>query len=65
MVDFIVNTPTKGNDAKRDGFRIRRAAVESSLDVFTALDTVNAMADVLKYNIHTYDVDVYDQAKNK
>ena len=65
MVDFIVNTPTKGNDAKRDGFRIRRAAVESSLDVFTALDTVNAMADVLKYNLHTYDVDVYDQAKNK
>ncbi|SFC68773.1 carbamoyl-phosphate synthase large subunit [Clostridium uliginosum] len=45
-VDLVVNTPTKGNDSKRDGFLIRRAAVERNLGVITALDTLRAIADV-------------------
>mgnify|MGYP003280093608 FL=1 len=28
QVDMVINTPTKGNDATRDGFRIRRLATE-------------------------------------
>ncbi|ETJ15620.1 Carbamoyl-phosphate synthase large chain, partial [human gut metagenome] len=27
-VDLVINTPTKGNDSNRDGFLIRRAAVD-------------------------------------
>lgn len=50
-VDLIINTPTKGNDTKRDGFRIRRAAVESSVGVITSLDTVAALLKVLESNI--------------
>lgn len=50
-VDLIVNTPTKGNDTKRDGFKIRRAAVESSVGVITSLDTVAALLKVLESNI--------------
>ncbi len=45
-VDLVVNTPTKGNDSKRDGFLIRRAAVERNVGVITALDTLRAIADV-------------------
>ncbi|HEY5575851.1 MAG TPA: carbamoyl-phosphate synthase large subunit, partial [Clostridiaceae bacterium] len=47
-VDLVVNTPTKGNDSKRDGFIIRRAAIEKNIDVITTLDTVKALVDVTK-----------------
>ena len=45
-VDLVVNTPTKANDSKRDGFLIRRAAVERNIGVITALDTFRAIVDV-------------------
>ena len=45
-VDLLVNTPTKGNDSTRDGFKIRRHAIESSLQIVTSLDTLAAMADI-------------------
>ena len=30
QVDIVINTPTKGNDSTRDGFKIRRTATEFS-----------------------------------
>ncbi|MCR4943200.1 MAG: carbamoyl-phosphate synthase large subunit [Clostridium sp.] len=42
-VDLVVNTPTKANDSKRDGFIMRRAAVERNIGVITALDTFRAI----------------------
>ncbi|MDD6796009.1 MAG: ATP-grasp domain-containing protein, partial [Clostridiaceae bacterium] len=45
-VDLVVNTPTKANDSTRDGFVIRRAAVERNIGVITALDTLRAIVDV-------------------
>lgn len=50
-VDLVINTPTKGNDSKRDGFKIRRAAVESSIGVITSLDTVSALLQVLESDV--------------
>ena len=47
-VKLIVNTPTKGRNTRRDGFRIRRLAVESGATVFTSLDTVAAFVEALK-----------------
>ncbi|MGL5479717.1 MAG: hypothetical protein ACRDCB_11805, partial [Clostridium sp.] len=47
-VDLVINTPTKGNDSKRDGFLIRRAAVERNIGVMTALDTLRALIEVKK-----------------
>jgi carbamoyl-phosphate synthase large subunit len=47
-VDLVINTPTKGNDSKRDGFIIRRSAIEKNIDVITTLDTVKALVDVTK-----------------
>lgn len=48
LVNLVINVPTKGKDSKRDGFRIRRAAVEASVKVLTSLDTVKALLQVKK-----------------
>jgi len=46
-IDVIVNTLTKGKIPERDGFRIRRAAVELNVPCFTSLDTIKAILRVL------------------
>ena len=60
IIDIVINTPTKGNDSKRDGFRIRRAAIESSVNIFTSLDTVNAMLKVMDADLTLAEAGVYD-----
>lgn len=62
-VDLVVNTPTKGNDSKRDGFHIRRAAIERNIGVVTALDTFKAMVEVKIKGIKDDDLEVFDLAK--
>jgi carbamoyl-phosphate synthase large subunit len=41
---LVINTPTRGRDKNRDGFRIRRAAVEHNCACLTSLDTAGAFA---------------------
>ncbi|MBK1811741.1 carbamoyl-phosphate synthase large subunit [Clostridium sp. YIM B02505] len=62
-VDLVINTPTKGNDSKRDGFHIRRAAIERNIGVITALDTFNALVKVKTSKIEERDLEVFDMAK--
>ena len=45
---FVVNTLTKGKTPERDGFRIRREAVENGVVVMTSLDTVRALLNMLE-----------------
>lgn len=45
---FVVNTLTKGKTPERDGFRIRREAVENGVVCMTSLDTVSALLHVLE-----------------
>lgn len=59
MIDLVINTPTKVNDSKRDGFRMRRAAIESSVNIFTSLDTVKAILDITKKNIKMEELEVF------
>ncbi|MBE3596256.1 MAG: carbamoyl-phosphate synthase large subunit [Hydrogenibacillus sp.] len=47
-VDVVINTWTAGTSPERDGFRIRRAAVERGLGCFTSLDTARAFALALQ-----------------
>ncbi|WP_127837053.1 carbamoyl-phosphate synthase large subunit [Clostridium prolinivorans] len=47
-VDLVINTPTKGNDSHRDGFIIRRNAIESNIQIITSIDTAKALAEVTK-----------------
>ncbi|OPF53021.1 carbamoyl phosphate synthase large subunit [Clostridium baratii] len=63
-VDLVINTPTKGNDSKRDGFLIRRAAVERNIGVITALDTLKAIIDVKKEHFENKeDLEIFNIAE--
>lgn len=46
--DLVVNTWTQGRTPARDGFRIRREAVEHGVACFTTLDTVEALLSTLE-----------------
>ena len=44
-IDLVIDTPTQGNgDKSRDGFLIRRNAIETGVYCITAMDTANALA---------------------
>ena len=48
-IDFVIDTPTQGNgDKTRDGFLIRRNAIETGVYCITAMDTANALARSLE-----------------
>ncbi|NTW72675.1 MAG: carbamoyl-phosphate synthase large subunit, partial [Eubacteriaceae bacterium] len=59
-IDMVFNTPTKGNDSKRDGFAIRRTAIESSVELMTNLDKAGAIIDILHEKISELHTDVYE-----
>ncbi|GAB7388067.1 carbamoyl-phosphate synthase large subunit [Bacillaceae bacterium] len=47
-VQYVINTLTKGKTPERDGFRIRREAVENGVVCLTSLDTARALLTVLE-----------------
>ena len=48
-IDLVIDTPTQGNgDKTRDGFLIRRNAIETGVYCITAMDTANALAHALE-----------------
>ena len=63
QVDIVINTPTKGNDSTRDGFKIRRTATEFSTEVMTSLDTLKALVEVKKKEIKDAGLEVYNIAE--
>ncbi|WP_232698424.1 carbamoyl-phosphate synthase large subunit [Brevibacillus daliensis] len=48
QVHLVLNTLTKGKTPQRDGFRIRREAVENGAVCLTSLDTASALLHVLE-----------------
>jgi carbamoyl-phosphate synthase large subunit len=59
-VGLIINTPTKANDSKRDGFIIRRKSVENGVDLFTNLETVDALCSLIENKVPEKDLDVFE-----
>ncbi|WP_302488475.1 carbamoyl-phosphate synthase large subunit [uncultured Eubacterium sp.] len=47
-IDIVVDTPTQGRDKSRDGFLIRRTSIETGVNCFTSLDTVDALLTSLE-----------------
>ena len=43
-IDLVIDTPTQGRDKSRDGFLIRRTAIETGVNCITSLDTARALA---------------------
>jgi len=48
---LVINTPTRGRDKTRDGYRIRRAAVEHNCACLTSLDTAGAFAGCMERGV--------------
>ena len=44
-IDLVIDTPPQGVEHSRDGFLIRRNAIETGVNVLTSLDTANAPGD--------------------
>ena len=42
-IDLVIDTPQQGADRARDGFVIRRNAIETGVNVLTAIDTAKAL----------------------
>ena len=42
-IDLVIDTPTQGRDKTRDGFLIRRTAIETGVNCITAMDTARAL----------------------
>ena len=42
-IDLVIDTPTQGRDKSRDGFLIRRTAIETGVYCITAMDTAKAL----------------------
>ena len=59
-IDLVIDTPTQGRDKSRDGFLIRRTAIETGVNCLTSLDTANALLTSLengkKEKLHLIDI---------
>ena len=48
-VSYVINTiDINQHNTRLDGYEIRRAAVENNVTIFTALETVKVLLDVLE-----------------
>lgn len=59
QVDMVINTPTKGNDSTRDGFHIRRAAVERNIEVITSIDTFRILVQIKGEKVNENELKVF------
>ncbi len=54
-IDLVIDTPTQGHgDKSRDGFLIRRNAIETGVHCITSMDTANALATSLESATDTF-----------
>ena len=47
-IDLVIDTPSQGVEHSRDGFLIRRTAIETGVNVLTAMDTARALVTSLE-----------------
>ena len=48
QVDLVIDTPSQGVEHSKDGFLIRRNAIETGVNVLTAIDTAEALVTSLE-----------------
>lgn len=61
QIDLVIDTPTR-DDKQKDGFLIRRTAIETGVNCLTSLDTANALLTSLETQNETK-LEVVDIAK--
>lgn len=62
-IDLVIDTPTQGHDKNRDGFLIRRTAIETGVTTITSLDTAKALVSSLEHQEEEKDLSLIDIAK--
>ena len=62
-IDLVIDTPSKGIERARDGFLIRRIAIETGVNVLTSLDTAHALVSSLEHAFNSNDLSIVDIAK--
>jgi len=48
LIDLVVNTPTKGKDSTRFGFKLRRMTVEWQVPIITSVDLLDAISRAIR-----------------
>jgi carbamoyl-phosphate synthase large subunit len=68
-IDLILNTPTKGGTASRDGYKIRRASVDLLIPYITTIAGAKASIKAIKKmkegDVHIESLDAYHQINSK
>ena len=49
QIDLVTNTPSSNTEHHKDGYRIRRYAVEAGIPCLTSLDTAKALFECMQY----------------
>ena len=62
QIDLVIDTPSQGVEHSHDGFIIRRNAIETGVNVLTAIDTAKALVTSLE-NTDAKDLTLIDIAK--
>ncbi len=62
-IDLVIDTPTQGRDKTRDGFLIRRTAIETGVNCLTSLDTARALVTSMEHAKNSKELHLVDIAK--
>ena len=63
-IDLIIDLPSQGIEHQQDGFKIRRAAIETGVNVLTAIDTAGALISSLE-QVNRDELSIVDIAEIK
>lgn len=58
-INIVINTPTRGNNALSQGFKLRRKASEYRVPVFTCIDTAKVFLDAVRIEKYNEPVDYH------
>ncbi len=60
--DYALNLPDDNKSSTKDGYEIRKTAVENNLPIFTSLDTIKSLIEVMQHkNFGVSPIDKVDQ----
>lgn len=62
-IDLVIDTPETGVEHARDGFLIRRTAIETGVHCLTSLDTAHALISSLEHAFNNSELSIIDIAK--
>ena len=62
-IDLVIDSPSNGVERARDGFLIRRIAIETGVNVLTSLDTAHALVSSLEHAYNNNELSLVDIAE--